>query len=147
LKSVDFTGSTFTTVPVSAFNGCIGLTSITLPTSITFIGNSAFSGCTGLTSITLPTALQTFDNNAFNGCTGLTSITLPLNVSYIGNQVFAGCSAITRYNLYPLVAPYISATPFGSYAKPLHIKAVGTSGYNVSPWTWTPIFSSIIQDL
>ncbi len=60
----------------SAFSGCIGLTSITIPDRITSIGNGAFSGCTGLTSITIPESVQKIGQNAFSNCTGLTSITI-----------------------------------------------------------------------
>ena len=35
----------------SAFSGCTGLTSVTLPASLTFIGRNAFSGCTALTAV------------------------------------------------------------------------------------------------
>ena len=34
-----------------AFWGCSGLTSVTIPSSVTEIGSSAFSGCSGLTSV------------------------------------------------------------------------------------------------
>ena len=37
----------------TAFSGCSGLTSVTIPNSVTSIGNSAFSGCSGLTSVNI----------------------------------------------------------------------------------------------
>ena len=54
-----------------AFNGCTGLTSVTIPNSVTSIGNSAFEGCSDLTSITIPNSVTSIGDNAFNGCTGL----------------------------------------------------------------------------
>jgi hypothetical protein len=43
------------------------LTSITIPNSVTSIGDFAFSGCTGLTSVTvLATTPPTLGNNVFN---------------------------------------------------------------------------------
>ncbi|MBQ9693488.1 MAG: leucine-rich repeat protein, partial [Kiritimatiellae bacterium] len=36
-----------------AFSGCSGLTSVTIPSSVTWIGYSAFYGCSGLTSVTI----------------------------------------------------------------------------------------------
>ena len=39
------------------FYCCSGLTSLTIPSSVTEIGNSAFNGCSGLTSLTIPSRL------------------------------------------------------------------------------------------
>ncbi|MBQ3805844.1 MAG: leucine-rich repeat protein [Prevotella sp.] len=58
-----------------AFSGCTGLTSVTIPNSVTRIGRYAFSGCTGLTSVTIPNSVTIIANSAFSGCTGLTSVT------------------------------------------------------------------------
>ena len=56
------------------FSGCTGLTSITIPDSITSIGAYAFSGCTGLTSITIPNSVTSIVTYAFYGCKGLKSV-------------------------------------------------------------------------
>jgi hypothetical protein len=55
------------------------ITSITIPASVTTIGNSAFAGCTSLTSITIPVSVTTIGGSAFAGCTSLTSITVDAN--------------------------------------------------------------------
>ena len=53
-----------------SFYGCSGLTSVTIPSSVTSIGNYAFTGCSGLTSVTSlieePFAVNCFDNTIFN---------------------------------------------------------------------------------
>ena len=56
---------------------------------VTTIGNYAFNGCTGLTSVTIPSSVETIDNFAFRDCTGLTSVTIfaPLLTKY-GNLAF-----------------------------------------------------------
>ena len=52
-----------------AFNGCSGLTSLTLPTGVTKIGYSAFSGCSGLTSIYVyAEKMPKLGTDMFNGC-------------------------------------------------------------------------------
>ena len=80
-----------------AFEGCEGLTSITLPEGLRSIGKSAFKGCYGLTSITLPEGLQSIGESAFWGCEGLTSITLPKGLQSIGSGAFRGCYDLTIY--------------------------------------------------
>ena len=64
--------------------------SITIPNSVTTIGNRAFSGCSGLTSITIPNSVTTIEESAFLYCTDLTSITIPNSVTTIGEYAFEG---------------------------------------------------------
>jgi len=78
------------------FYGCTGLTSITIPNSVTSIGSSAFSGCTGLTSITIPNSVTSIGSGAFLGCTGLTSVTIPNSVTSIGGGAFSGCTGLIQ---------------------------------------------------
>ncbi len=48
--------------------------SVTIPNSITSIGNYVFSDCTGLTSITIPNSVTEIGSSAFSGCTKLAKI-------------------------------------------------------------------------
>ena len=80
-----------TSIGRSAFNGCIGLTSVTIGNSVTSIGENAFSGCTGLTSVTIGNSVTSIGGYAFKGCIGLTSITIPNSLTSIGGDAFKGC--------------------------------------------------------
>jgi hypothetical protein len=51
------------------------LTSITIPNSVTEIGNETFGYCFGLTSITIPNNVTSIGEKAFELCESLTSIT------------------------------------------------------------------------
>ncbi len=77
----------------SAFANNTNITSLSVPASVTAIGDAAFSGCTALTNVTL-NAVTTIGNDAFNGCTALSTITLGNAVTTIGDGAFSGCSAI-----------------------------------------------------
>lgn len=93
LKSVTVTGGN---ILYGAFYNCKGLTSITIPDSVTNIGSSAFRDCTGLTSITIPDSVTSIGSNVFEDCTGLTSVTIGNSVTSIGYSSFYGCTGLTR---------------------------------------------------
>ena len=63
----------------AAFNGCRGLTSLTLPAGITSIADGAFKGCSGLTSLTLFAGITEIAYDAFWGCSGLKEVRFCIN--------------------------------------------------------------------
>ena len=81
------------------FYHCGGLTSITIPSSVTSLGRSCFSGCSGLTSITIPSSVTSLGENCFSWCSGLTSITIPSSVTSLGDCCFYDCSGLTSITL------------------------------------------------
>ena len=116
LKEVIITGGA--SICDYAFRGCSGLTSITIPDSVTSIGSSyVFDGVTAeivwgdnpqITSIgnfvfkgykgsniTIPDSVTSIGIDAFSGCSGLTSVTIPDSVTSIGIDAFSGCSGLT----------------------------------------------------
>lgn len=82
-----------------AFDGCSGISSITFGENLVSIGNYAFRNCTGLTQIQLPSKLRTIGSNAFNGCTGITSLTIPDSVMKMDTRAFCNCSGITQLTI------------------------------------------------
>ena len=71
------------------------MTSITIPNSVTSIGDYAFGICEGLTSITIPNSVTSIGKGAFNTCSGLTSVTIPNSVTSIGDYAFFACTGLT----------------------------------------------------
>ncbi|MBR7167829.1 MAG: leucine-rich repeat domain-containing protein, partial [Bacteroidales bacterium] len=84
-----------TSIGEETFYNCSGLTSVTIPNSVTTIGSCAFSSCSGLTSVTIPNSVTSIGSSAFSGCSGLTSVTIPNSVTYIGISAFYGCRGLT----------------------------------------------------
>lgn len=69
------------------------LTSVTIPASITKIGNYAFDGCTSLQTVTFApnSQLTRLDGYwSFGGCSSLSSMVIPASVNWICGSTFGG---------------------------------------------------------
>lgn len=82
-----------------AFSNCIGLKSVTIPNSVTTIKSYTFYNCSGLSSVTIPNSVTSIWSKAFEGCVSLTSIVIPCSVNNIGEAAFRNCSKITSITL------------------------------------------------
>jgi len=83
-----------TTITGDAFRGCTGLTNITIPDSVKYIYNYAFCYCDNLSSVTIGSGVTIIGQAAFYQC-DITSITIPANVTTIGQYAFGYCSDLT----------------------------------------------------
>ena len=88
-----------TSIGDSAFSYCYGLTSIVIPNNVTSIGDDAFERCERLTSVTIGSSVTTIGHNAFLGCHRLTSIAIPNSVTRIRSSAFQGCSGLTSVKI------------------------------------------------
>ena len=71
LKSVTVTGGE---IEDFEFDGCTGLTSVTIGNSVTGIGKNAFKDCNRLTSVTIGNSVKSIGGRAFGHCTVLKRI-------------------------------------------------------------------------
>lgn len=78
-----------------AFINCSSLTSVTIPNGVTTIGTAAFISCNSLTGITIPNGVTTIEDSTFSGCSSLTSVTIPDSVTSIGRYAFYNCGSLT----------------------------------------------------
>lgn len=78
-----------TSIGDNAFYQC-GVTSVSIPSSVTTIGDYAFFWCSGLTSIAIPSAVRSIGDHAFDYC-HLRSIIIQSGVTFIGDHAFAMC--------------------------------------------------------
>lgn len=77
-ESFEYEGITYNVKSIGymAFSNCIDLYSVTIPNSVTSIGDSAFWNCS-LTTITIPNSVLSIGENAFSGTlysSGITSV-------------------------------------------------------------------------
>jgi len=80
----------------SVFADCVGLTGVTMPNSVTNIGENAFYGCKQLEEVQFSSALETVGEYAFYGCENLMEIVLPDATKDVGAYSFVGCVSITE---------------------------------------------------
>ncbi len=104
-----------------AFNGFIGITSVTVPSSVTEIGDFAFSDCanlgavslgngvetigkaafnnTALSEIIIPDSVKSIDAYAFHNCLSLTAVTVGSGLESVGAFAFYGCESVATVNI------------------------------------------------
>lgn len=81
--------------------------SVTIPNGVKIIEEEAFNGCYGLTNISMPQTLEEIGDGAFYGCSGLTDISMPQSIESIGN-VFINCSNLKEINVDKDNTKYVS---------------------------------------
>ena len=93
LNSVTIPNSV-TTIGDYAFHKCMSLFSVTIGNNVTSIGDYAFYLCANLTSITLPDCVTSIGDYAFYQCSQA-NITLGNSVTNIGDYAFWACGTLT----------------------------------------------------
>jgi len=137
--------SSVTSIGDGAFEGCTGLTSITIPLHVTSIASGAFSGCAGLTSINIPSSVTSIASGAFSGCTRLTSIDIPSSVTYIGGGAFADCAGLTWIDIPSSVTSigeevFFSCNSLSSITIPSSVTSIGANAFE---YCWNLISTTI----
>ena len=117
----------------NAFTGCRSLTSITIPESVTAIGNYAFCNCSLLQSVTFEgdSELTSIGDVAFMWCDSLKSITIPESVTIIGERAFDGCSSLESIFI-PESVTSIGWLAFHNCSKLKSVEFERTDGWKVS---------------
>ena len=138
-----------TSIGDSAFNGCHGLTSITLPSSLEAIRDYAFYYCSRLSGeldLGNCTSLTSIGSSAFRYCTGLTSITLPSSLTSIGSSAFRTCTSLTTMRVEATTPPTLSNTNAISTATTKIYIPAGTLSAYQSATNWSN-FADLFEEL
>ena len=101
LKKVDVEpGNSLEEISQWAFAGCEQLISISIPKTVTIIGDAAFSQCSSLKTIEFPPKLEKIENCAFYKCYNLTgTLLIPITIQKIGGSAFDYCRAIVSIDI------------------------------------------------
>ena len=94
---------------------------ITIPSSVTTIGDYAFAGNNCLEEIVIPSTVQTIGSYVFSKCYNLTAATFENSeITTIGTRMFEDCSALTEVKL----PEALTALPDGTFSNCFSLTAV-----------------------
>ena len=136
--------NTIKTIKYAGFFWC-GITSISIPKSVTVIGDNAFGYCRKLTSVLIPNGVVEIGKYAFFYCENLKAITIGSSVEFIGYNAFAYQNPSHVYCL-PLQAPYCEsddAVFYPATGTKVHI-CVEAEGYGEEGEYWQNLL--IVKD-
>ena len=117
-------GFPVTSIGFDAFDSAT-MTSVTIPDSVTSIGDYAFYGCTSLTSVTIPDSVTSIGGGAFENCTSLTNITVGA-----GNPAYSSANGVLFDKNQTTLIQYPDGLG-GSYTIPNSVTSIGDSAFQV----------------
>ena len=95
------------------FDSCYSLSTIELPSTLTYLGSYAFTFCFELKEVKIPESVVKIGNEIFFECNSLTSVTLPTTLTEVDHSLFRRCSNLKeiyigneRINTYPFKVTY-----------------------------------------
>ena len=109
---------------------------------MTGIGTGAFKGCSGLTSVTIPNSVTAIGSGAFRDCSSLTSVTIGNGTNKIESTAFANCSRLTDVYCHAEQVPSAQSTIDDTFSNvplssaTLHVPEASKEAYKTTePWS------------
>lgn len=103
LKKVVLESSNLRSIPEHAFENCISLSSVNIPSTVTSLGEFAFRGTSSLENITIPEQCNVIGQYCFYKC-GVTSLKIPDNVTELRGEMFRDCKNLQSIELPPFLS-------------------------------------------
>jgi len=149
------------------YTACMALKAITIPASVTEIGertfedcrslkkvvfeansqlkmidNWAFYACHALDTISIPQGVTTIGDGAFWGCDYLVNLSLPSSVQSISDNSFEGCISLNKMTVQSSVPPTVFTNTFNKVNKsiPLVVPDASVSLYK-SAFGWKDFYN------
>lgn len=98
-RELDFTGhSKLSAIGDSAFEDCSVLNKVSLPETVTELGEEVFKNCISLESLEA-SGIQEIGNAAFYNCSSLVDTSFLTGVNDLGEEAFYGCRTLTEIEL------------------------------------------------
>ena len=120
--------------------GCDRLVGITIPNSVSVIGEDAFRNCTSLKRVEISNKVTRIGQYTFSGCSSLESVTIPSRVRYIDQYAFSGCSNLTSVTFQGRIVPafFSSSDTFPGDLRAKYLEGgKGTYKLDRTSNTWT----------
>ncbi len=110
-------------IKAHAFEYCVDVTSVRIPSTVISIGAQAFARCKSLTRIYGAEGVQSIGAYAFKDCTALTQMPFGDELITIGNSAFVGCSSITTVSL----GDKVQTIDYGAFSDCIALRSVSFS--------------------
>ena len=114
IEQINFGSSFIEEIGESAFEGCVNLSYISLPTSVKRIGDSAFKN-TGIEYAVLSRNLEEIGNECFMDCANLETVNFSRSYTSIGDRAFKNCTKLNKLNGF---TDYIKRIGYGAFSQP-----------------------------
>lgn len=79
-----------------AFYGCDNITSVTLPSTLLYLGEEVFAECSGVTAFDIPQSIVEMMNGCFKNCGKLQKVIWNPSLSEIPASTFDGCISLNE---------------------------------------------------
>lgn len=104
-------GSNVETLPDKLCKQSASLVSVSIPNSVTSIGNNTFEGCTNLKSIVIPSSVTSIGAYAFAG-TGLKEVFIPKSITNMGDGILKDCKNLKKVTIKAVIDGSLGRSTF-----------------------------------